>query len=97
MADEKKNGKLGAVLDGALGAVKLDWVRPLIWKVGGRKMAMGGGAVVVIQQIALSSASDSVKIAACAAITAVAIGAMFSVGWEDGKVKANGAASGDKK
>ena len=93
MTDEKKGSKLGEILSGA---VKLDWVRPLLWKVGGRKMVMGGGGMGIIT-IIIGDGKDISwpKAVACLAVAVVAIGGMFSVGMED--ASRNEEAEGDGK
>jgi hypothetical protein len=87
MTDEKKESKLGAILGAAAGAVKLDWVRPLIYKVGGRKMAMGAGGLAVIQQIVSTGEMTWPRAVACLAVALVAVGSGLSMAWEDGKEK----------
>lgn len=86
MTDEKKESKIGGIL---AGAVKMDWIRPLIWKVGGRKMVMGGGALAVVQQIVASGEMTWPKAIACLAVAIIAIGGMFSVGMEDASRNGN--------
>lgn len=83
MTDESKGAsKIGGILSGA---VKMDWIRPLIWKVGGRKMVMGGGALALVQQIVGDGELTWPRAVACVAVAIIAVGGMFSVGWEDGK------------
>jgi hypothetical protein len=95
MTEEKKEGKLGAVVGVAKGAVKLDWVRPLIWRVGGRKMVMGGGALAIVQQIVAAGDMTWPRAIACLAVSIIAIGGMFSVGMEDAsRSQANGEKEG---
>ncbi len=93
MADETPapETKPNALLDTLLGAVKLDWIRPLIYKVGGRKVAVGGGALAVINQIVMSDMSDWPKAIACLSAALVAGITAFSISYEDGK-KVNGKA-----
>ncbi len=43
--------KSSGIVDLVLGAVKLDWLRPLIHKVGGRKTVFVGAALAVIDRI----------------------------------------------
>lgn len=92
MTDEKKESKLGGLL---AGAVKLDWIRPLLWKVGGRKMVMGGGGMGIISLIVGDGKDLSwPKAVACLAVAIVALGGMFSVGMEDAS---RGGKEGDGK
>jgi len=93
MTDEKKESKIGGIL---AGAVKLDWIRPLLWKVGGRKMVMGGGGMGIISLI-VGDGKDLgwPKAMACIAVAIVAVGGMFSVGMED--AGRSGESGGDGK
>lgn len=92
-SDGKTNGN--AVLGTLLKGVKLDWIRPLIWKVGGRKMVMGGGALALVQQIVGAGELTWPRAVACLSVALIAIGGMFSVGMEDGNRASNG--SGEEK
>lgn len=82
MSDDKKGSPLA---DAALGAVKLDWIRPLIFKVGGRKMAMGGVALLIIKNIVDAGQIDWPRAFVCLSVALVSIGAGFAVGWEDAR------------
>ena len=75
------NGILGTLL----GAVKLDWIRPLIFRVGGRKVAIGALGLYVIRDIVIMDLSDLVKVGACAGCAVTAVGIAWAIGHEDGK------------
>lgn len=80
MPKEKKSGILNTVLS----TLKLDWIRPLIYKVGGRKMVATGGALVVIQQIVATSPVLTWPHAiACLAVAVVTSGMAFATAIED--------------
>lgn len=80
--------KEGAALGALLGAVKLDWIRPLLWKVGGRKMLTGAGGLAVINEIVKSEMGETAKIIACICAAVVAVGTAVSIAIEDrGKKK----------
>ena len=89
MSDETTEKKPNAVLDGLLKAVKLDWIRPLIYKIGGRKVLMGGGGLAVINEIVKSDMSDNGKIIVSICAALVAVGTAVSVAIEDKGKKAN--------
>ncbi len=88
MSEEKKPGILGTILS----ALKLDWVRPLIYKVGGRKMVATGGALFVIERIvtAAGTALTWPHAIACVSVAAVSIGMAFATASEDKAEKGNG-------
>ncbi len=86
---EKK--KQNALIGTLLGAVKLDWIRPLIYKIGGRKVAVGGGALAVINSIVATEMTDWPKATACFSVAMVAGITAFAISYEDGK-KGNGKA-----
>ncbi len=75
--------KGGDALGALLGAVKLDWIRPLIYKVGGRKMLAGGGGLAVINEIAKIEMGETAKIIACICAAVIAIGTSISIAIED--------------
>lgn len=75
--------KGGDTISALLGAAKLDWIRPLIYKIGGRKMLAGGGGLAVINEIAKSEMGETVKIIACICAAVVAIGTSISIAIED--------------
>ncbi len=87
MAEDEKapEKKPNALLDTLLGAVKLDWIRPLIYKVGGRKVAVGGGALAVINSIVATDMADWPKAIACFSVAMVAGITAFAISYEDGK------------
>ncbi len=80
---EKK--KQNALIGTLLGAVKLDWIRPLIYKIGGRKVAVGGGALAVINSIVATEMTDWPKAIACFSVAMVAGITAFAISYEDGK------------
>ena len=78
-----EGAKGGDALGALLGAVKLDWVRPLIYKIGGRKMLVGGGGLAVINEIAKSEMGETSKIIVCVCAAVVAVGTSISIAIED--------------
>lgn len=87
MPEEKKQNGL---ISSLLGAVKLDWLRPLIYKVGGRKMVVGGGALAIIDRIT-QSAGEALTWAhatTCLAVAIVAAAVALATAWEDKGEKA---------
>ena len=83
MATEKS--KKDGLISGLLGAVKLDWLRPLIYKVGGRKMVAGGSALAIIDRIT-QSAGEALTWAhatTCLAVAIVAAAVVLATAWED--------------
>lgn len=60
--------------------VKLEWVRPLMYNLGGRKVVVAGGGMAVIKTIVDSGPMDWPRAVAClsvaivAAVTAIAVG-----------------------
>lgn len=93
MADEPKPGA-GAEggNGGALGllakALKLEWIRPLIYNLGGRKLAVGGGGLAIISQIVAAGPMDWPKAVACLAVAVVSVGTALSIASEDKKKEA---------
>ena len=88
MANEKS--KKDSLISGLLGAVKLDWLRPLIYKVGGRKMVAGGSALAIIDRI-VQAAGPTLTWAhatACLAVAIVAGAVVLATAWEDKSEKA---------
>jgi len=79
--------KPSPAIDLILKAVKLDWIRPLIYKVGGRKLVAGGGGLAVINEIVKSDLSDTGKIVACICAAVVAVGTSVAIALEDGRKK----------
>lgn len=63
-----------------LSAVKLEWVRALMYNLGGRKVVVAGGSLAVIKTIVDSGPVDWPRAVAClgvaivAAVTAIAVG-----------------------
>lgn len=77
--DKKPN----AVVDNLLKAVGLNWIRPLVYKLGGRKMLAGGGGLAVINHIVTSEMGETAKMVACICAALVAIGTSISIAIED--------------
>lgn len=73
-----------------LKAVKLEWVRPLVYNLGGRKLAVGGGGLAVISQIVAAGPMDWPRAVACAAIAVVSVGTALSIASEDGAARGRG-------
>lgn len=87
MPEEKKENGLVSNL---LSAVKLDWLRPLIYKVGGRKIVVTGGALAIIDRIT-QSAGEALTWAhatTCLAVAIVAAATVLATAWEDKSEKA---------
>lgn len=84
--DAPKEEKAGA-LDFLLKAVKLEWVRPLVYNLGGRKLAAGGGGLAVITLIVNQGPMDWPKAIACLAVAVVAVGTSLSIASEDAREK----------
>lgn len=80
VAKEAKPNKFAALL---ARAVKLDWLRPLIHHVGGRKMVMGGGGMALITLLVGAGDVTWPKAVACLAVAITAAAGMFSTAWED--------------
>lgn len=63
-----------------LSAVKLEWVRALMYNLGGRKVVVAGGGLTVIKVIVDGGPMDWPRAVAClsvaivAAVTAIAVG-----------------------
>jgi hypothetical protein len=86
MPDEPKKpeeGKGNAILDFVAKTFKLEWIRPLIYNLGGRKLAVGGGGLAVISQIVASGPMDWPKAIACVAVAIVSVGTSFAIASED--------------
>jgi hypothetical protein len=83
MGDEAEK-KASPIMDLLAGAVKLDWIRPLLFKVGGRKLALGGAGLVVMKLV-LESGSEMTwpKSIACVAVAMVAVGTSWTIASED--------------
>lgn len=86
MADEPKAPAPATPPGGLLGTLfeKLG-VRNLMYQLGGRKAAVGGGAIGAITLVAQSNMADWPKAIACAAIAIVAASVSFGIGMEDGR------------
>lgn len=76
-------GAGGGVLDAILKAVKLEWVRPLIYNLGGRKLVVGGGGLAIIGQIVAQGPLDWPKAVACLSVAVVSVGTAFAIASED--------------
>ena len=87
--DEKKSN---AMLDNLLKAVGLNWVRPLVYKLGGRKMVVGGGGLAVINEVIKSDLSSTGMIVVSVCCAVISVGTAISIAIEDGK-KGNAQAS----
>lgn len=68
-----------------LKALKLEWIRPLIYNLGGRKLAVGGGGLAIISQIVSSGPMDWPKAVACLAVAIISVGTALSIASEDKK------------
>ncbi len=81
---------LAKALSGLAGAVKLDWVRPLIWRLGGRKTAVLAPLAAVVTKMTIETPGD-LSLAKGIMVAGVWIGAgimSMSIGMEDaGKVR----------
>lgn len=73
----------GEVLGTILKAIKLEWVRPLIYNLGGRKLAVGGGGLAIISQIVAQGPLDWPKAIACLAVAVASVGTAFAIASED--------------
>lgn len=87
MTDEAGKASVNPVANFVTGLVKLDWIRPLLYKIGGRKVAVGGGALAVVSQIAASNMADWPKAIACLSVALIAALTSVSIGIEDGAEK----------
>jgi len=67
-------------MNGLLKAAKLEWVRALMYNLGGRKVVVAGGGLAIIKTIVDSGPMDWPRAVAClsvaivAAVTAIAVG-----------------------
>jgi hypothetical protein len=84
MADETANDIKKPVPGGLLGTLfeKLG-VRSFMYQLGGRKAAVGGGAIGAITLIAQSNMADWPKAIACLAIAIVAASVSIGIAVED--------------
>jgi hypothetical protein len=78
------NGAAGAVL----AAVGLKWFRPLIYNLGGRKMAVSAAGLTLIKTIVDGGTLDWPRAVACLAVALVAVGTSLAIGMEDNKKEA---------
>lgn len=83
MADEKKMD----MFDVLGGALSFKWIRPLMYNLGGRKMAVGGGGLAIISQIVSSTMADWPKAIACLAVAVLCVGTGFGIAHEDSTTK----------
>ncbi len=79
--------KPSPAIDLILKAVKLDWIRPLLYKIGGRKVAVGGGALALMSQVIGSDMADWPKAITCVAVAVLAVGTSLAIGIEDNSKK----------
>ena len=92
MSEDKKNGVGDLVAKVGENLIKFDWLRGLIFKAGGRKVAaLGIAAYAVIRIIEfVGAAAFTVGHGiACAGLGLGAGGVAFAVAWEDKKKKEN--------
>jgi hypothetical protein len=84
MADETANDTTKPAPSGLLGTLfeKLG-VRSLMYQLGGRKAAVGGGAIGAITLVAQSGMADWPKAIACLAIAIVAASVSLGIAVED--------------
>ena len=84
--DAKSEGKKpNAAIDNLLKTVGLNWIRPLVYKLGGRKVLMGGGGLAIINEVVKSDVTDTGKIIVSICCAVIAVGTAISIAIEDGK------------
>lgn len=83
-ADKAPNGAAGAVL----GALGLKWIRPLLYNLGGRKVAVAGGGLALIKTIIDGGTLDWPRAVACLAVALVSVGTALAIGMEDNRKEA---------
>lgn len=83
MADEASSSVKSGILDLFLRVLRLEWVRPLAYNLGGRKLLVGGGGLAVIGQIVSQGPMDWPKAVACLAVAVVSVGTAFAIASED--------------
>jgi len=72
------------------GTLSLKWIRPLLYNLGGRKVAVGGGGLAIISQIVSSAMADWPKAIACLAVAVLCVGTGFGIAHEDAAEKNGG-------
>jgi hypothetical protein len=82
MGDEKEDLKKSP-LDGILAAVKLEWIRPLIYNLGGRKVAIGGAASGIIYALTADGNVTWPEAVVCAAVAILGVGISWTIAKED--------------
>ncbi len=85
MGDEEKTEDLKkSPMDGILSAVKLEWIRPLFYNLGGRKLVLGGGGLAIIKLVVDSGADITwPKAVVCLAVAVLAVGTGWTIAKED--------------
>jgi len=85
MGDETTgNLKTNPFMDLLAGTVKLDWIRPLLFKLGGRKLALGGAGLVVMKLVLQSGGEITwPKAITCMAVAVLAVGTGWTIAHED--------------
>ncbi len=84
---------LGTLAKGAVGTIKLEWLRHLLHNVGGRKVAVFAGTVYGALELAKSGTLVGWELAtAIAGIGIAGAATVISIAWEDRAKKGAGGA-----
>jgi len=84
--DTPKEPKKSGALDSVISALKLEWIRPLMYNLGGRKLAAGGAGLAIITQVINSTMADWPKAVVCLSVALISVGTSFAIASEDKKV-----------
>lgn len=83
MAENQGNGSkiLGTIKDG----ISLKWVRSILFNVGGRKLALGGGALAIIDRIVQTAGASFgwAHAVACLGVGFASVGVAWAIASED--------------
>lgn len=70
-------------MDTLLKGLKLEWIRPLIYNLGGRKLLVGGGGMAAITLIMQGGTMNWSRAISCCAVAIVAASTAIAVAMED--------------
>ena len=82
MSEEKQKGTGWMLWDMAKNLDFLNWIRPLEYKIGGRKMLLGGGALFILQAMLVGVEVTWPLAVSALAVALTAVGTSIAVAIE---------------
>ena len=69
--------------DVVLAGLKLEWVRPLIYNLGGRKLALGAGGLTILTVLSSDGVVSWPEAVLAAAVAVIVVGSGWAIARED--------------